>query len=132
MSRKLTIGGLIGVGALVLVLSVAAQEAAKESERTSSAWMKQKLANSERILEGLTRGDLDLVNKHASAMRLLNKIEYFVRREPPAYRTQLHQFQFSVEELVRTSQDGNLDGATLAFTQMTISCVNCHKQLRKT
>lgn len=101
-------------------------------EKDPSIWMKQKLTYSSRILEGLAKGDMDLVNQNATAMRGLNKVEYFVRREPANYRTQLNVFQFSVDELIRTSRENNLDGATLAFTQMTISCVNCHKQIRKT
>jgi DNA-binding response OmpR family regulator len=140
MSKKRICHGLLVLVMLFLVgwtvtaqeaTKGAAQDATRESQKTASVWMKQKLSNSERILEGLTRGDLDLVNKHANSMKLLNKIEYFVRRDPPAYRTQLQQFQFSLDELVRTSADDNLDGATLAFTQMTISCVNCHRVLRK-
>ncbi len=107
----------------------AAQE--KPDAKAASVWMKQKLVNSEKILEGLTSGDLDLVARHASAMKALNMVEGFVRRDPPAYRTQLHLFQFSLDELVQNAQQGNLDGATLAFTQMTISCVNCHKHLRR-
>lgn len=110
--------------------ALVAQEPAK-GDPDPSVWMKQKLTYSSRILEGLAKGDLDLVNQSATAMRGLNKVEYFVRREPASYRTQLNVFQFSVDELIRTSRENNLDGATMAFTQMTISCVNCHKQLRK-
>ena len=43
----------------------------------------------------------------------------------------LKSFQFPVNELVRNAEDENIDGAPLAFTQMTISCVNCHKAVRK-
>ncbi|MGE0756443.1 MAG: hypothetical protein AB7O38_05465 [Pirellulaceae bacterium] len=131
------VGGGFLILAAVLAWGVVGQDragpssdASPESEAAGSVWMKQKLSHSEGILEGLTRGNLDLVSKHATAMKALNKIEYFVRREPAGYRTQLHQFQFAIDELVRTAQAGNLDGATLAFTQMTVSCVNCHKQLR--
>jgi hypothetical protein len=109
-----------------------AKDKEAKEERDPSIWMKQKLTYSERILEGLAKGDMDLINKNASAMRALNRIEYFVRRDPPAYRTQLNVFQFSVDELIRCSQEDNLDGAALAFTQMTMSCVNCHKHIRKT
>lgn len=132
MGRRCTAGAILLVG-LIAGWSAMGQEAKKEKEQTPpSVWMKQKLSHSAAILEGLSRGDLDLVTKHAMALKALNKIEYFVRREPAAYRTQLHQFQFAIDEMARTSEEGNLDGATLAFTQMTISCVNCHKHLRKT
>jgi hypothetical protein len=32
--------------------------------------------------------------------------------------------------LVRAAEDKNLDGATLAYTQLAISCVQCHKIVR--
>jgi hypothetical protein len=126
----------LGLVSLIVVMSasswgMAQEDKSKKEEKDPSFWMKQKLTNSERILEGLAKGDLDMVNKNATAMQALNRIEHFVRRDPVAYRTQLHIFQFSVDELVRTSKEDNLDGAALAFTQMTISCVNCHKQIRK-
>jgi hypothetical protein len=47
------------------------------------------------------------------------------------YQTQLQVFRFASNELVRLAEEKNLDGASLAYTQMTISCVNCHKFLRQ-
>lgn len=102
----------------------------KEKEKGPSFWMKQKLLYSQRILNGLALEDYDMITENANAMKGLNKLEYFVRRKPEGYRTQLKVFQSSVDQIVRTSADSNLDGATLGFTQLTISCVNCHKQLR--
>ena len=93
--------------------------------------MKQKLTYAQGILNGLATEDYKLIQDNAMAMKGLNKLEFFVRQKPEGYRAQLKTFQFSVSELVRNAEDKNLDGATLAFTQMTISCVNCHKELRK-
>ncbi len=121
------------VGAVVLILLgtlcvVAQDEATKKQE--PSVWMKQKLKYSQGILNGLATEDYDLIANNAMAMKGLNKIEYFVRQKPVNYRTQLKTFQFSVDELIRGAEDENLDGATLAFTQMAVSCVKCHKTLR--
>ena len=64
-------------------------------------------------------------------MKALSRIEGFVRGRTPGYRTQLQIFQDATEELMRQAEKENVDGAALAFTQLTISCVNCHKQLRE-
>ena len=64
-------------------------------------------------------------------MKSLNLIESFVRRKTPGYEVQLKVFAFSTDELIRNAKEQNTDGATLAFTQMTVSCVNCHKEIRK-
>jgi cytochrome c556 len=124
---KVVIGGLLLVW--LWGAGVGAQDEQKKQE--PSYWMKQKLAYSQQILNGLAQEDYELIAKSATAMKGLNTIESFVRQRPEGYRTQLKTFQFSVDELIRHAEDDNLDGATLAFTQMTISCVNCHKELRK-
>lgn len=122
---------IAAVAVFLLAYGVSLADDDKREEKEPSFWMKQKLTYSQNILYGLVTEDYESIHKNSMAMKGLNRIEYFVRRKPEGYRTQLKVFQFSVEELVRQSEDNNLDGATLAFTQMTISCVNCHKQLRK-
>ncbi len=99
-------------------------------DKGPSFWMKQKLTYTQQILSGLALEDYDTIAENANAMKGLNKLEYFVRRKPDGYRTQLKVFQSAVDHLAEAAEAENLDGATLAFTQMTISCVNCHKQLR--
>lgn len=102
--------------------------AAREDE--PSIWMKKKLDYSQNILAGLATADFDQVAENAQAMQGLSKLEWFVRGQAPGYRTQLEIFQDANKEIIRQAQQDNLEGATLAFTQLTLSCVNCHKQLR--
>lgn len=126
--RTSFMAGLLTI--LVFATALTADDKKKEKQEPSF-WMKQKLTYSQEILAGLAKEDFDLIKKNAMAMKGLNKIEFFVRQRPEGYRTQLKTFQFSVDQLINSAEDDNLDGATLAFTQMTISCVNCHKELRK-
>ena len=97
-----------------------------------SFWMKKKLEYSQNILAGIANADFDKIVLNAEAMRNVSKIEGFVRGKTPGYRTQLHIFEESADEIIRQGKKDNVDGAALAFTQLTISCVNCHKQLRET
>jgi cytochrome c556 len=62
----------------------------------------------------------------AEAMQGLSKVEWFIRGKTPGYRTQLKIFL----EIIKQAKQNNLEGSTLAFSQLTISCVNCHKRLR--
>lgn len=106
-------------------------QSADKDERPTSFWMQKKLEYTQHILSGLALEDFDQIERSAQAMQRLGKLEAFVRRhDTDAYRTQLRVFQFANEELIRLSADKNIDGAALAFTQLTLSCVNCHKQLR--
>ncbi len=103
---------------------------AKDKEQPASVWMERKLHLSQELLAGITAGDFDKMAASAQAMRRLNKVEAFVRSRTPGYRTQLEIFDESLAEIERQADKDNVEGAALAFTQLTISCVNCHKQLR--
>lgn len=110
--------------------STKASATSDEKSDDASYWMKKKLELSQNVLAGLTKSDFEVISENAEKMRNLNRFESFVRRRTPAYRTQLRLFQHANAELVRTAEAKNIEGATLAFTQLTTSCVNCHKQLR--
>lgn len=97
----------------------------------TTVWMRKKLDYTQQILGGIAEADFDRIARHASSMKALSRIEGFVRGRTPGYRTQLQIFQDATEELLRQAEKENVDGAALAFTQLTLSCVNCHKQLRE-
>lgn len=104
---------------------------APDKNQPVSFWMKKKLEYSQNILAGIANDDFDKIVASAESMRNLSKVEGFVRGQTPGYRTQLHIFEESTEEIIRQARRDNLEGTALAFTQLTISCVNCHKQLRE-
>lgn len=95
-----------------------------------SLWMKKKLEYSEHILAGLASEDFDKIAQAARSMNALGQIEKWVRAGQPHYRTQLATFHEANERLIACSQDNDLDGATLAYLQLTLSCINCHKIIR--
>ena len=39
-------------------------------------------------------------------------------------------FQRIADDLIKSAGAKNLDGATLAYTRLTINCVDCHKYVR--
>jgi hypothetical protein len=107
------------------------KQAASKGEPVSF-WMNKKLEYSQNVLAGIANADFEKIVTNAESMRNLSKIEGFVRRQTPGYRTQLGIFEESADEIIRQGKKNNVDGAALAFTQLTISCVNCHKHLRET
>ncbi len=102
-----------------------------DQSQPSSFWMEQKLRISKELLTGLATADFDAIGRNAELMRGLNRVESFVRRGPEGYRDQLTQFNMATDSLIRASLDENLEAATLAFNQLTISCVGCHQHLRE-
>jgi hypothetical protein len=113
-----------------------AQPAADRAERLvrkpqeQSIWMRQKITASQRILEGLTKEDFELIRVNAEAMQFMGYLESWARSDTPRYREQMQSFGFANGALVQAAKDKNLDGATLAYTQLAISCVQCHKIVR--
>jgi hypothetical protein len=103
----------------------------KEEEKDPSVWMRMKLEYSQRILEGVTKADFSMIEDNALKMRGLTRFERFFRGRWDGYKEQLQTFQQANDELVKQARKDNVEGATLAFTQVTISCVNCHKKLRE-
>jgi cytochrome c556 len=120
------------VFAALLVLSVFVSNYAqpREDEKKPSVWMKKKLDYSQEILAGLANEDFKAIATSARAMNDLNQFEKFFRARTPEYREQLQIFDTANKALVRQAEKENLDGATIAFMQLTTSCVNCHKIVR--
>jgi len=54
----------------------------------------------------------------------------FVRAKSPAYREQLKAFQEANDEILRRAEADDFEGAATAFSNMTTSCIRCHKVLR--
>lgn len=100
------------------------------NERPMSFWMAQKIEYSKRILEALTKEDFAKVEAEAKQLRTLGKIEGFVRRKDPTYTRHQQSFDSSLVEIAAQAQEQNVEGAVLAFNQLTTSCIACHKTLR--
>jgi len=94
--------------------------------------MKKKLEYSQNILSGLAIEDFASIRKNATSMKALDVLEKYVHPRSNDYRMQLQTFQFANDELIRNAREKNVDGAALAYVQLTMSCVNCHKVLRST
>jgi hypothetical protein len=117
----------IGMIMLVAMINLGAD---KEDQTNPSFWMQKKLEYSENILAGLVKKDYEQVSKNARSMNALGQVEKWARGNIPQYRAQLHVFQDANEQLIRMSDQQNLDGAALAYVQLSLSCVNCHKVVR--
>lgn len=103
----------------------------KNDDKDPSIWMKKKLDYSQNILAGITLEDFDKIADNARAMKGLGKFEAFVRSRNAAYTRQLQLFEETNDEIIRQADNDNVEGVALAFTQLTINCINCHKVLRQ-
>lgn len=130
---------------LVLLSQVAGQEKSKPGATPTDSkapadtqetekfdfWMNVKLVESQKLFAALAQADFPTLLESGQRLKAVSGLEGFVRRKTPGYRTQLKTFEFSVDEILRQAEAENIEGVTLGFQQLTLSCVHCHKQLRE-
>jgi len=96
-----------------------------------AGFMKAKLVHAEKVLEGLATEDFDLIVKHSQAISLLCEDELWSVVKTVEYHERSKEFQRSVNAITEAARQKNLDAAALAYVNTTLSCVNCHKYVRK-
>jgi hypothetical protein len=102
-----------------------------EKESGVKQAMRQKVAYSQQVLIGITLEDYGLVVNNAQKLvELSNKTNWY-SRQVPEYELFLNEFRRKAQELMEAGKQKNLDAASLAYVQMTLSCVSCHKFIRK-
>lgn len=127
----LAIGSLGGIVARAQQSESRGNKAGDPQDK-ASLWMKHKLVSSQKILEGMTRADFEAIEKNAAAMQVMSYLEGWVRADRPEYKAQLRAFEHANGAIMRDARDKNLDGVTIAYTQLMISCVQCHQIVRDT
>jgi hypothetical protein len=136
MKRSVRIATILACGVLVAsIRPTMADDKPDPSTEKASAWMKQKLELSQNILSGLTKGDFEAVELNAQRMNIVNYLEKWAAADKPEYadyKRQLSYFEMANREILRQSRAKNVEGATLAYNQLTVSCVQCHQVVRKT
>jgi hypothetical protein len=103
----------------------------EDTEKKSGLLMRQKLKYSQRMLEGLATEDFEMIRKNARLMNAFNQLESRFWADTPEYRSQLQTFQFTNNKMMRMAEAKNLEGVALAYTQMTMTCFNCHVLVRE-
>lgn len=93
--------------------------------------MHKKLENSQKVLEGIALQDFDKIGRGADELILISKAVEWRVIKSPQYEMHSLDFRRSAETLSKMAQAKNTDGAALAYVDMTLSCVRCHKYVRE-
>ena len=93
--------------------------------------MQVKLKRAQALLEALAKEDYKQLEESANSLVRISKATEFLRAyKTEEYEFQARVFQRSAEALAAKAKEKNLDGATLAYMDMTMSCVACHNHFR--
>ena len=93
-------------------------------------FMQVKLEDSKKVLEGLTVEDFDLIVKNSQAMSLLSEDAAWQVLQTPEYAERIAEFRRTTDRLTAAAKKKNLDGAALAYVELTMKCIDCHKYIR--
>jgi cytochrome c556 len=120
------------VAAVVMIAAApAAQEATVQPDKVA-AFMRAKLAHSQNVLEGLAVEDFDLIDRGANDLALASQASSWQVLQTADYARHSDEFRRSCNALRAAAKARNLDGAALAWMEVTMKCIQCHKYVRDT
>jgi hypothetical protein len=93
--------------------------------------MRRKLENSQKVLEGIVLSDFDKIARHANELIAISKQAEWQVLKTPEYESYSNDLRRNAEVLIQHSKEKNLDGTVLAYVDLTLTCVKCHKHVRE-
>ncbi len=128
MMRTLSAVALFAVAAGTLLSGF---QEIQEIQKDSKPFMKRKLDSSLALVEGLAVEDYPKIAKGAQDLILLSQESGWNVIQTESYLRMSREFRESTERLRDSADAKNIDAATLAYFEVTLNCVRCHKYLRK-
>jgi hypothetical protein len=126
--KKIPISLLI-LFASIVVVRVVGNERPKEAD--AKEIMQQKLKHSQRVLEAIATNNFDSIAKNADELIVLSKEAEWKVFRTPRYEIYSDDFRRDAEALIQSAKEKNLDAAALAYVDLTLTCVKCHKYVRE-
>jgi len=123
---------LVTAGACLAViagLAVTAADRAPAADQVAG-FMRAKLGHSQNVLEGLSTADYDLIERGAQELSLASQDSNWQVLQTEDYIRQSAEFRRACDSLRAAAKARNLDGAALAWMDVTLKCVQCHKYVR--
>jgi hypothetical protein len=120
---------LLWIVGLVLIVAAAGSHGAEP--KGVASLMRRKLDNAQKILEGLALNDFKMMTRHAEELIQVSKETEWKVIKTPQYELFSNDFRRACETVAKQADEKNLDGAALAYVEVTLTCVKCHKYVRE-
>ncbi|QDT44692.1 hypothetical protein Pan241w_48070 [Gimesia alba] len=101
------------------------------TQENVSKFMQAKLDSSKDVLEGLVTEDFDLIEKGTKKMIEMSNATEWQVVEGPIFAQQSAEFRNAAKEVMNYAKKKNVDGASLSYLHLTMTCIACHKQIKK-
>jgi hypothetical protein len=92
--------------------------------------MRQKLEHAQALLEAVVLADHVGIERYANELVLLSEASTWSPLQTPEYLHYSSDFREAAKALIDDARDRNIDGVSLAYMEMTLTCVQCHKHVR--
>jgi hypothetical protein len=122
---------MISLGVATAILAAWVSHGLGQQRGRLSGLMRPKLDHAKGVLEGLAIEDYAKIAKNAQALKELSEAAEWRVLPTVAYLRFSGEFQRLADELMTQAKRKDIEGATLAYVQLTINCVNCNKHLRE-
>ncbi|MBX7166309.1 MAG: hypothetical protein K1X74_08155 [Pirellulales bacterium] len=130
MKRSSWIAAGMLAGAALWALVPDSWAGAPKDEDQVSEFMQQKLVHAEAVLEGVVLEDFEQIATEAQKLSLISLDSTWQVLQSDEYAKQSAEFRRTAQAMAKAADEKNLDGSALAYVEMTMKCVKCHKYVR--
>jgi cytochrome c553 len=92
--------------------------------------MRAKLSASQRVVEGLTAANFELIHKGAEELTNICQSSVWQSRDDQVYTHYRGELQRAAIKLGEMAEQQNLDGAAYTYMNTLTTCINCHQYSR--
>ncbi|MCA9265803.1 MAG: hypothetical protein KDA60_18200 [Planctomycetales bacterium] len=93
--------------------------------------MRLKLESAQRVLASLALEDYPAIKRDAQRLHLLSLETGWNVLQTKQYLESSESFRRSVLQLSAAADEGNVDAAGLAYVRLSLTCIECHKHMRR-
>jgi hypothetical protein len=103
----------------------------KEPPKKGPSVMQRKLAHAQKVLEALALNDFDKMASNAAELQQCAREASWMVVKTPKYTLYSNDFVRQLDTLQAAAKKKNTDAAALAYVEVTLTCVKCHKYIRE-
>jgi len=92
--------------------------------------MQRKLEYAHNLFQALILEDFDAMDRNSERLQRLSEASSWNVIRTHEYTRHSSEFRRTVDALRKAAQEEDLDAAALAYAEMTLKCVQCHKYVR--
>jgi len=128
---KLSIVGILLLVFLVLAGSTFGLTQEKKPDPKKPTVMQRKLSHAQKVLQGLALADFEKIRTGSEELSLCVQEASWKAVNSPKYEVYSNDMIRTLDAMKKAAKEKNVDAAALAYVDLTLTCVKCHKYVRE-